>query len=142
GGFHQAAGQNGGFPDVEHATGITEPAILDDRDVDVHDVAVLENLVARNAVADHVVHGSADGRREGRVAGRRVTHGGRLHVQHVGDVFHAETIQLARGDARPYELGKIIQCGCGRLTGCAHFFEVGGVGDEGGHGIRAGLVKK
>src|SRR3954467_2120314 len=41
--------------DQIHAAGVAVPAIDDGRDVDVDDVAVLERLVARDAVADDVV---------------------------------------------------------------------------------------
>jgi hypothetical protein len=44
-------------------------AILDDGDVEVEDVAVLQHLVAGDAVADHVVDRGADGLGVGRVAG-------------------------------------------------------------------------
>src|SRR5690606_32532654 len=62
GGFGQAAAQDGGFPDIEHAAGVTEPAVLDDGDIDIHDVAVLQDLVSGDAVADHMIDGCADGR--------------------------------------------------------------------------------
>src|SRR5690606_38238368 len=61
GGLNKAAGQDGRFADEEHAAGVTEPAILDDGDVNVHDVAVLQNLVTGYAVTDHVIDGRADG---------------------------------------------------------------------------------
>src|SRR5690606_20886141 len=52
GGVDQAARQDGRLAHAEHAAGVTEPAVLDDGDVDVHDVAVLQDLVAGDAVAD------------------------------------------------------------------------------------------
>ncbi len=37
------------------------PAIEDERDIDIGDVALLEGAVARNAVADHMVERDAGG---------------------------------------------------------------------------------
>src|SRR5690606_4925139 len=90
GGFGEAARQDGRLAHVVHAAGIAEPAVLDDGDVDVHDVAVLEDLVAGNAVADDVVYRSADGSRKGRIAGRGIAHGSRFNLELVGDEIHAE----------------------------------------------------
>src|SRR4030095_15813383 len=47
--------------DVIHAARVAVPAILDDGDVDVHDVARAKDLVAGNPVADLVVDRGADG---------------------------------------------------------------------------------
>src|SRR6266436_607449 len=38
-----------------HPAGVAVPAVEDEGDVDVDDVALLERLLARNAVADHVI---------------------------------------------------------------------------------------
>ena len=56
----------GGLADEVHAAGVAVEAVLDDRDVDVDDVAGLQALVVRDAVADHVVDRGADGLRETR----------------------------------------------------------------------------
>src|ERR1044072_878550 len=51
----------GDLADRVHAAGVAMPAIFDDRDVDVDDVALFQALVrARNAVTDDVIDGSAD----------------------------------------------------------------------------------
>src|SRR5689334_11287410 len=58
--FDQALGLDGWHADIEHAAGVAVPAILDDRDVDVDDIAVLELFFARHAVADDMIDRSAD----------------------------------------------------------------------------------
>src|SRR5690606_32243169 len=75
----QAPGLDAGFADEIHPAGVTVPAVLDDGDVDVDDVAVLQDLgVAGDAVADDVVDRGADRRRETLVAD--VGGHGSLHV--------------------------------------------------------------
>jgi hypothetical protein len=72
--------------DDVHAAVVAMPAVLDDGDVDVDDVAVLQRPVVGDAVADHVVERRAQRRRVGRVARRLVAQRGRdaaLHVHHV-----------------------------------------------------------
>src|SRR5690606_35266447 len=56
----QALGDHRGLADEKHAARVAVEAVLDDRDVDVDDVAVLELALAGNAVTDDVVHGGAD----------------------------------------------------------------------------------
>ena len=65
-GLGEALGMQGRLADEVHAAGVAVEAVVDHGDVDVHDVAGLEHLVVRDAVADHVVHGGADGLRETR----------------------------------------------------------------------------
>src|SRR5690606_28651072 len=77
----QAACQYGWRPDTEHAAGIAIPAIFDDGDINIEDIARLEFLFPRNPVADHVVYRGADGAGKGRVARRLITDGGRLDTQ-------------------------------------------------------------
>jgi hypothetical protein len=48
----QALGGDRAFADDEHAAGVAVPAVLDDGDVDVDDVAVLQRPVVGDAVAD------------------------------------------------------------------------------------------
>ena len=59
--------EDGGVANHEHLAGIAVIAVLDDGDVDVDDVAVLQPLVAWNAVADLMVHRGADGFRKAAV---------------------------------------------------------------------------
>src|SRR5690606_24213499 len=61
GDLDQLAGAGVDLADRVHAAGVAVPTVDDDRVVDVDDVAFLENLVARNAVADDVVDRGADG---------------------------------------------------------------------------------
>jgi hypothetical protein len=42
------------FADHEHAAVVAVPAVLDDGDVDVHDVAVAQRPLVRDAVADRL----------------------------------------------------------------------------------------
>jgi hypothetical protein len=68
-------------------------AVLDDGDVDVHDVPALEALVTGDAVTDLVVDGGADGSGESPVVQRRGD--GLLDP---GDVVVADGVELVRGD--------------------------------------------
>ena len=80
-------------------------AVLDDGHVDVEDVAIFKDPVTRDAVADLVIDGGADGLGKGAVAGRRVVERGRdgaLHVAHVGV---AEFVQPFGGGAGHHEGG-------------------------------------
>jgi len=54
--------------DDEHAAGVAVPAVLDDGDVDVDDVALFERLVIGDAVANLVVDRGANRLGVGRVA--------------------------------------------------------------------------
>src|SRR5262249_53996578 len=45
----------------EHAAGVAVPAVEDEGDVDIDDVALLERLLARDAVAHYVIDGGAGG---------------------------------------------------------------------------------
>src|SRR5450756_1942375 len=71
-GFAEAARLDGGFADIKHATGVAVVAVLDHRDVNIDDVAVLQLLVSGNAVTDLVVDRGADGLGLGLVAWRRI----------------------------------------------------------------------
>ena len=51
----------GGLSHVVHAAGVAVETVADHGDVDIDDVAGLQDLVIRDAVADHVVHRGADG---------------------------------------------------------------------------------
>lgn len=52
--------RRGRLADAVHAARVAIPAVVVERDVDIDDVAVLQRVIGRNAVAHHVVHGSAD----------------------------------------------------------------------------------
>ena len=99
---HQPARLHPGAADREHAAGVAVPAVEDHRDVDVHDVALGEHLVARDAVADHVVDRGADRFREAAVVQRR------RHRAALDDEVVAERVQRAGGhpgdDMRGHEV--------------------------------------
>ena len=85
--------------DVEHAARVAVEAVLDHGDVDVDDVAVLQLLVARDAVAHDVVHRRAQRRGVGRVSRRRVVERRGDRVLHVDHVVVREVVDVARGRA-------------------------------------------
>src|SRR5678816_2957148 len=60
GNLAQAFGFDGRLADPVHAAGVAVPAIDDDGNVDIDDIAVFEFQIARDAVADHVIDRSAD----------------------------------------------------------------------------------
>jgi hypothetical protein len=74
-------------------------AILDDRDVEIDDVAVLQCLVARNAMADLMVDRGADRLRIGLVAGGRVVERRRNAALNIDHVVMAELVEFAGGDS-------------------------------------------
>src|SRR5690606_19629966 len=96
---------------IKHAAGIAEPSIENGRDVDIHDVAIAQNLVAGNAVADHVIDGGADRLWIDAIierAGDRTV----LHVKVV-----AQGIDLVGGYARLHEVGDVVQHLGGQTAG-------------------------
>src|SRR3569623_2020706 len=68
----QSFGKNRRFANKEHPAGIAMVAVLDDGYVDIDHVAVLQDLVAGNAMADDVVDGGANCLRIRRIAWRTV----------------------------------------------------------------------
>ena len=110
--------------DMEHLAGVAVVAVLDDGDVDVDDVAVLQDfLVRRNAVADHFVDRGADRLGKAVVVQRR-----RDCLLHVDHVVVADAVELAGGDAG-LDIGRNhFEHVGGEAAGDAHFFEFfGGV---------------
>ncbi|MNV49785.1 hypothetical protein D3C71_1417520 [compost metagenome] len=94
--------------------------VFDDGNVDINDVAVLQNLViARNAVADHFINRDAHGFRETVVA---QTGGNRLLL--VGDVVVTDTIEFAGGHARLDVRLDDFQHFGSQTAGHAHFLDV------------------
>jgi hypothetical protein len=98
------------------------PAVLDHGDVDVDDVAVLQDLgLARDAVADHVVDRGAHGLREAAIADV-----GRDRALHVHDVVVADAVEFLGGHAR-FHVGRDDLQHLGGQAACdAHFLEIGG----------------
>ena len=95
------------------------PAILDHGDVDIDDVAVLQDLgIAGNAMADHVVDRRADRLREAVVADV-----GRDRLLHVDNVLVADPVQLFGGHARLHERGDHVQHLGRQAAGDAHHLD-------------------
>jgi hypothetical protein len=84
--------------DQEHPAGVAVVAVLDHRDVQIDDVALLERLVARNAVTDLVIDRGADGLGVGLVARGAVVEGRRDAALHLYHVVMAELVQLGCRD--------------------------------------------
>ena len=85
--------------DRVHAAGIAVPAIEDQGDVDIDDVALLERLVARDAVADDVIDRGA-----GRLAVAAVHQGRRRRAVVQRELEHQPVDLLgryARAGSRP-----------------------------------------
>ncbi|KAG0778142.1 hypothetical protein G6F22_011413 [Rhizopus arrhizus] len=119
GGFHQAARHHRRRADEVHAAGIAVPAILDDGDVDIDDVAILEHLpFTGNAVADDVVDRGAHGLGEAAVA--NVGRNGALHVH---DVVVADAVQFLGGDTGLDVGGADVAHFAGQAAGDAHHLD-------------------
>src|SRR5690606_34374002 len=122
GGLDQAPGHHRGLAHVVHAAGVAVPAVLDHGDVDVDDVAVLQDLArAGDAVADDVVDRGAD--RGGEAA---VAHVGRDRALDVDDVVVADPVQLGGGHAGLHVGGHDLEHLGGQAAGDAHLLQVGG----------------
>ena len=93
GDLHQAAGLRVDAPDAERRVGVAVDAVDVDRDVEVHDVAVDQGAVVRDAVADDLVDRRAHRLREAAVPQRA----GVDPARHVGLVRDA--VELVGGDA-------------------------------------------
>ena len=96
GDLHQTLGLAADFPRHIHPARVAEPAVMDDRDVDVQDIPGFQHLGARNAVADDMVHRNAAGMRVAAVTDGGRGRAGVLHHLLDGDVDRAR--RLARHD--------------------------------------------
>src|SRR5690606_10189153 len=134
----QALGVAERLADMEHRAGIAVPAILDDGDVDIDDVAVLEGfLVRRNAVADNFVDRGANRLGEAVVIQRR-----RNHLLHVDHVVVADAIEFAGGDPG-YNVGFYhLQHFGGETAGHAQFVDFLGGFYGYGHERQLPLIKR
>ena len=81
-------------PNLEHCARVTVHAVLVGGDVDVDDVAIFERTVVRNAVADDLIDGGADGLGEAHVAQAR-----RVGVVRDEELV-ADAVEFLGGDAR------------------------------------------
>jgi hypothetical protein len=125
------------FADREHPARVPVPAVFDDSDVDVDDVALFEAAIARNAVADDVVDGRADGFRESAVIER-----GRDCALHIHDVVVAAVVDLVRGRPCNDVRGDHVEDVSRQPAGLAHAFLFGGgfdghlhVGSDSSYGL-------
>ena len=110
----QPLGLDRRFTGKEHAAGVAMPSIEQRRDIDIDDIAIFQRLFTRNAVANHMVDRSAAAMRIAAIAQRC---GHRACVQH-----HAarKVIDLARGHARLYEFGQLVEDFSGKASCLAH----------------------
>ena len=95
GDVHQALGEDAGLSDEKGAVGVAVPAVFDDSDVDIDDVAVFQGLVGRDAVADDVVDRDAGG------SGKRwaaIVEAGRDGVLLVDHVIVAAAVKFGSSD--------------------------------------------
>ena len=83
--------------DEKHLAGVAVITVLNDRDIDIDDVAVLEDLAAGDAVADLVIDRGTYRFRKPVVIERC-----RDRLLHLGDVVVTQTIQFLSGYARAY----------------------------------------
>src|SRR5690606_14786161 len=129
-GLDQAPGHHRRGAGVVHAAGVAVPAVLDHGDVDVDDVAVLEDLGgARDAVADDVVDGDAGG-----LGVAPVADVGRDRVLHVDDVVVADAVQFLGAHPRLHVRGDHFQHLGGQAAGDAHLLDFFGGLEVQGHG--------
>src|SRR5699024_1379457 len=125
--------KDGRLTDTEHATGIAVPAVLDDGDINVDDVAIFKGLVTGYAMADDMIDGRADGAGKRRMPWRGIAHRGRSDIKHIGYVIQTEFVELGRGDAGLDVIGQIIQRLGSGLAGGPHLVQVGGIGNQWNH---------
>ena len=101
-------------PDREHAARIAVPAVQDDADVNIEDVAVAQPARAGNAVADDMVDGCADRLREALVVERR------RHRVVPDDEVVAKRVELLRRRARDDVRRHMVQHFGREAPGLAH----------------------
>jgi len=88
--------------DIEHPAAVAVEAVLDHGDIEVQDVAGLEDPLTGYAVADLVVDRGADRLGERPVAGRRIVERRRYGALHLDHVLMAQVVQLAGGNPRAH----------------------------------------
>ena len=132
----EALARDGRLADDEHAGRVAVEAVLDARDVDVDDVAVLELLFTRNAVADHVVDRDAGGGGIRRHAFGLVAEAGGDALLDVDRVVVGELVEFARGDARLDEGRQVVEKFGGEAAGDAQARNLLRRFDVDGHDVR------
>ncbi|MGY3645102.1 hypothetical protein ACVWW2_000393 [Bradyrhizobium sp. LM4.3] len=101
--FDQPFGLARDRADRIHAAGIAIPAVDDEGDVDVDDVALFQRTVAGHAVADHVVERGA-----GRVAVAAIHQRRRIGIVAEGEVADELVDALGR-HAGPDDVGELVE---------------------------------
>ena len=105
---------------MEHAAGVAMPAVFDDGDVDVDDVAFFQRLVVGNAMTHLVVDGGANRFGVGVVTAGVVVQRGRNGLLNLGDVVVAELVELVGGHAGHHVGREKVQHFGGQFAGDAH----------------------
>ena len=113
----EAAGEHARGADQVHAAGVAVEALADHGHVDIDDVAALQALVARNAVADHVIDRGADGLREAPVVQVR-----RDGLELLDDEVVAALVELLGGHAGLHVGLDHVEHARRQAPGGAHFF--------------------
>jgi hypothetical protein len=120
GGGHQSLRLGAGIADRVHAAGVAEPAILDHGNVDVENVAVGQDSIIRDPVADHLVDRRADG--FGKPVVTDVSGDRALYVD---DPVVTEPIELVGRDARAHVFTDHRQDFSGQLCSRARLRHLG-----------------
>src|SRR5665647_3656550 len=85
------------------------PAVLDDSDVDVDDIAFFQSLLVGNAVADLMIDRGANRLRVSVVARWRVVQRRRGGALNLSGVVLSDLVQLVGGDAGFDESAKVVE---------------------------------
>ena len=101
-----------------HARTVAEPAVQGDGDIDIHHIAVLEDAVAGNTVADDMIDGNAD--RFGKAA---IVQGRGIGAV-IDDEIMAVFVQGARRHAGLYMAADQVQALGGQSAGAGHGLEI------------------
>src|SRR6185437_4021308 len=136
-GFREALRVRGGLAHEVHAAGIAVKTVTNHGHVYVDDIARLEALVVRDAVADHVIHRGTDGLRKAAVIQIR-----RHRFLHAHDVVVADAVELIRGHPRHHVLGDHVEHVGGEAPGNAHLFLLFGGFDGHVHGVSIHGIKR
>ena len=130
----EAARSNRHFANLEHAAVVAIPAVLDDGDIHIDNIAFLQRFVVGNAMAHHMVHRSAHMAGVGRVAVGLIALAGRDSALALHGCS-ANLIDLQRGNAGADMGGEFVQhFGC-QAAGGAHGGNAGFVFDDDAHGV-------
>jgi hypothetical protein len=117
--------------------------MIEHRDVDIQSVAVLERLVAWNAVADHVVDRNTGGFRVGRIAGRLIIQRRRDRALNLEHVFVTQPVEFAGRDAGCNERRNVVEHFASEFAGDAHLRDIVFVFQRNSHesGLKCNLLQ-